>query len=548
MKKLFWSLLLFLLAALPAQAAEQIDFYRIDATIQSDASVSFIETIDYNFGAESRHGIFRTIPTTKTNADNKKFSLEITDISVEDPFTTSRTGDEISIKIGDANRTITGTHRYTIRYTVSGALTYFPDHDELYWNMFGTNWEVPIVRGAAHVTIPGTTVDIQTKCFTGASGATGEDCTTTHQSGVVSTTLTKSLGAYEGMSVVIGFPKDLVALVDPKEVVPFQMTTAGKIALLIFGILAFGWYIAAPLAVIWYWVKHGRDPKAPMGVVSAWFSPPKNSALRDLTPVETGTLVDESADMRDIYGTLIDLARRGYIKIVERSKDKFSFTKMKEWKGDGGLQPFEQELLTGLIGDKETVKFEDTELAVTAKKVSDQVYTSLVADGFFPKNPQNVRNLFYVIAALAFITMNLPLTIIAGIFGRHMPRKTLFGAQSAAIAASLKNFLGSQEKHLAFQAKNQMFFEKLLPYAVAFGVEDIWAKRFADIPMTPPDWYQTRGTTFNSVVFAKSIGKSYGSGFTAGASHQSSTGFRSGFSSGGGFSGGGGGGGGGGSW
>src|SRR3989339_160386 len=119
MKKLFWSLLLFLLAALPAQAAEQIDFYRIDATIQSDASVSFIETIDYNFGAESRHGIFRTIPTTKTNADNKKFSLEITDISVEDPFTTSRTGDEISIKIGDANRTITGTHRYTIRYTVS---------------------------------------------------------------------------------------------------------------------------------------------------------------------------------------------------------------------------------------------------------------------------------------------------------------------------------------------------------------------------------------------------------------------------------------------
>lgn len=548
MKKLFWALLLFFFAVLPVRAAEQIDFYRVDAVINPDATVGITETIDYNFGDESRHGIYRTIPLTKTNAENKKFSLTVSDISVGDTFTTSRAGEELAIKIGDADKTVTGKHRYIIRYIVAGALTYFPDHDELYWNMFGIGWEVPIFAGTARVTIPGAPPNIQMKCFTGEQSAQSTDCTTAYQGGVVMTTLTKPLSAYEGMTAVIGFPKDLVAIVNPKEVVPFEMTTGGKIILLIVAVLAFGWYIVAPAFVIWYWAKHGRDPRALMGVVSAWFSPPKNGKLRELTPVETGTLLDESADMRDIYGTLIDLARRGYIKIVERSKDKFSFTKVKEWKGDSGLQSFEQELLTGLVGDKETVKFEDTELAVTAKKVTDQVYTSLVADGFFPKNPQTIRNIFYGIAALAFVTMNLPLTIIAAIFGRHMPRKTPFGAQSAAIAASLKNFLGSQEKHLAFQAKNQMFFEKLLPYAVAFGVEDIWAKRFADIPMTPPDWYQTRGSTFNSLVFAKSISTSYGKGFTVNASHQSSTGFHSGFSSGGGFSGGGGGGGGGGSW
>ncbi len=547
MKKLFWLLLLFFLAALPVRA-EQIDYYQVDAVVGEDASVSFVETIDYNFGSESRHGIFRTIPTTKTNADNKKFSLEITDISTEDPFTTSRIGDEISVKIGDPDRTITGTHRYTIRYTVSGALTYFPDHDELYWNMFGTQWEVPVITGDARIKLPDGAAEAQVKCYTGPAGSTDQYCAAGFANGIATFGLTLPQNAYSGMTAVVGFPKGLVAVVEPKEVVPFQMTTAGKIALILLAVAAFGWYIVAPFFIFRNWLKYGRDPKPPMGVVSAWFSPPKNGKLRDLTPLETGALADETVDMRDIYGTIIDLARRGYIKIVERAKDKFSFTKTKEWKGDASLQPFEQELLTGLIGEKQTVHFEDADLLTTVKKVSDLVYTSLVADGFFPKNPQSIRNKYYVIAALAFVTMNLPLAIVAAVFGRHMPRKTLPGAQAAAVASSLKNFLGSQEKHLTFQAKNQMFFEKLLPYAVAFGVEGEWAKRFADIPMTQPDWYQTRGTTFNSMVFVKSISTSYGRGFTASASHQSSTGFHSGFSSGGGSSGGGGGGGGGGSW
>jgi uncharacterized membrane protein len=126
-----------------------------------------------------------------------------------------------------------------------------------------------------------------------------------------------------------------------------------------------------------------------------------------------------------------------------------------------------------------------------------------------------------------------------------MPRKTLLGAQIARDAHSLKNFLTSQKRQLEFQAQNQMMFEKLLPYAIAFGVEKVWAKRFEKINLHEPSWYQGYSTTssFNSIYFAGALSNSFSSFKSSSAPSSSGSGF-----GGGGFSGGGGGGGGGGSW
>jgi uncharacterized membrane protein len=108
----------------------------------------------------------------------------------------------------------------------------------------------------------------------------------------------------------------------------------------------------------------------------------------------------------------------------------------------------------------------------------------------------------------------------------------------------MKNFLNSQERQLNFQGDKQMFFEKLLPFAVAFGVEKAWAKRFEAIDIKNPDWYEgTSSSHFNTALFASSLSHSYSS-FASSSTPPSSS--SSGFS--GGSSGGGGGGGGGGSW
>jgi len=137
---------------------------------------------------------------------------------------------------------------------------------------------------------------------------------------------------------------------------------------------------------------------------------------------------------------------------------------------------------------------------------------------------------------------------VAFLFGRVMPRKTVFGAEAKNVAFSLKNFLTSQKRQLEFQADKQMMFERLLPFAVAFGVEKIWAKRFETLNITQPSWYHSYSSNnFNSYLLVNSLNSSFRSINTAATPTRSSSGFSSGFS-GGGFSGGGGGGGGGGSW
>ena len=110
-------------------------------------------------------------------------------------------------------------------------------------------------------------------------------------------------------------------------------------------------------------------------------------------------------------------------------------------------------------------------------------------------------------SALGIFSGNFFLFIVALIFGRLMPAKTQYGAEEANKAKALRNFLKSQERQLQFQGDKQILFEKLLPYAVAFGVEKAWAKRFETIALKSPDWYQGYGSTtaFNSLILANAL-------------------------------------------
>ncbi|HXP46179.1 MAG TPA: hypothetical protein VN810_02820, partial [Terriglobales bacterium] len=115
-----------------------------------------------------------------------------------------------------------------------------------------------------------------------------------------------------------------------------------------------------------------------------------------------------------------------------------------------------------------------------------------------------------------------------------------------------KMFLGAVDKDrlatLAATEQTPAVFEKYLPYAVALGVEQAWAGRFADVlerAKYSPAWCSDGSWTgMNVGVMAASLSNSVSSAI---ASSSSSPGSSSGFG-GGGSSGGGGGGGGGGGW
>lgn len=563
MKKLILSLLLSLspLFFAIAASAEEIKSFETDISINKDGTVDVRETIEYDFGNLYRHGIFREIPELRVNNEGKKYILDYTDFSVKDiegnnyQYKLSRYNNIITLKIGDPDKTITRINRYVIGYRISGALTYFSDHDELYFNATGNDWEVPIGVARTTVKLPKVVEEnkIRAACYTGATGSTETLCNFSVEVPAIAFNTQQPLLYGEGLTIVVGFPKQMVATLEAKLYVPFWETPFGRILAFVLTtvliIAAIAWYMIAPFYIIYKWFKEGRDPEGTVGQVSAWFDPPKSVKTdRYLTPGEVGTLGDETVDLKDISATIIDLARRGYIKIEERKKkDSYLLKKVPKTRGNHTLLPFEKTLLDKFFKSKSELRLKDAKLYEEVEEVKKSLYEAVVSEGLFPKNPQSIRTIYYVISFLALFTGNMFLAIVALVFGRVMPRKTVDGANAKNVAQSLKNFLSSQERQLKFQADKQMMFEKLLPFAVAFGVEKIWAKRFENLDIKQPSWYSGYGTShFSSYIFVNSLSSSMSSFRTAATPTRSSTGHSSGFS--GGFSGGGGGGGGGGSW
>jgi uncharacterized membrane protein len=361
---------------------------------------------------------------------------------------------------------------------------------------------------------------------------------------------TQVLNQGEGLTIVIGFPKNIVAVLEPKEYKTFWETLLGKIVSTLIILAIVFWYFILPIYIIYRFFKYGRDPRvAGPGEVRAWFDPPKTpNGKRFLTPAEVGTLGDETVDLKDISATIVDLARRGYLKIEERKKGEFWL--IKKEKPTDKLLGFEKLLLEEFFGKSNEINLRKRQLYDEVEKVKKEIYNQVVKESLFPEDPQKIRTIMTVLTIFALMTGNFFLALVAFIFGRNLPRKTVEGAKAKNVAFSLRNFLKSQERQLEFQADKQMMFEKLLPYAIVFGVEKIWAKRFKDLSIRPPEWYQGYDTrSFNSLVFVNSLNSSISS-FQSSARPVTSTTSTSGFSSGfsGGFSGGGGGGGGGGSW
>ena len=573
-----------LFLALPALAQEVINSFHVRININQNASLNVTETIVYDFGAEQRHGIFREIPYKyRTDADRR--TIELSNIRVTNGqghrLTTSisNSGDNKVIRIGDADIFVSGVQTYIINYKIEGAINYFDDHDELYWNVTGDDWQVGISNTVAEVILPGTVSgeDIDFTCFAGVFGS-NLSCDTSSHSGNTSTFSQNELLPGQGLTVVFGFPKNTVH--EPSAWDKFVKTLKDNIILFLPLLV---------LIIMWrLWLTKGRDP-AGRGTIVAQYEPPDN-----LTPAEVGTIVDEKVHPKDTSSMIIDLAVRGYLKIrrIEKSgifgSTDYELTKLKA--GDDLKNNFEKEFFEKLFTTKkhksglskvvevisgkaeavpdDVVKISELKNSFykTLQEVNKQIYKSTVTKGYFEKNPNTVRTVFAVIGIIVMF-LSFPLAGIFGflavialvlsgliilLFGLKMPKKTVRGAEVYEQILGLKEYLSVAEKdRIEFHnapEKSPERFEKLLPYAMVLGVEKAWATQFKDIYTQQPSWYQGgQGDVFSAIILTSALSDFNSQTQSVLASSPSSAaGGGSGFSGGG--VGGGFGGGGGGSW
>ena len=122
-----------------------------------------------------------------------------------------------------------------------------------------------------------------------------------------------------------------------------------------------------------------------------------------------------------------------------------------------------------------------------------------------------------------------------------MPARTVGGARAREATLGFKEFLSRvEEDRYKRMITSPELFEKYLPYAMAFGVEEKWANAFKDIYREPPDWYSGGTGPFNVSSFSQSISSMSSAAASSMSSSPNSSGSGGGGSSGGGSGGGGG--------
>jgi uncharacterized membrane protein YgcG len=483
----------------------------------------------------------------------------------------SNEGRYTKIRIGDPDREVHGVVIYIVRYRAREALAEFAEHDEIYWNATGHEWNAPIARASATVRLPApvTKGDLQAAGYTGAFGQTERAVDIDYpEPGVVRFAATRPLAPLEGLTVAVGFPQGVVAF-------PTAAAQAGRMA-------ADNWVALLPVAWLVFLIRRyrtgGRDPD-PGAPVMVTYEPPTG-----LTPGAVGTLVDERVDPVDITATVVDLAIRGHLTIrteqEERlfgllTSDETIFT-LASGHTPAGLLPHEQAVLAALFTS-------GTEVRASALKnkfythlpgIRSALYEHLTQNAHFEASPESVRNRWIGWGVVAGVVTGLAaagwmqlrglsapasvvVPIVSGVltavaffaFARAMPRRTQKGAAARQWARGFQEFATRVEadRLARLAAEPRQTFETLLPYAMALGVADEWAEKFEHIYQErPPGWYV--GPVHGHAFSTRSMERSLSGAMAATSQNMTASPRSSSGSGGGGFSGGGGGGGGGGSW
>ncbi|MEW5980987.1 MAG: DUF2207 domain-containing protein [Acidobacteriota bacterium] len=560
-----------------------IEDFHADVRVGADGVIVVTETIRPRFEG-TWNGIFRTIPVDYTTPQGFTYTLRLDVDSVTDGdgsdlrYESSRERHYRKLKIwvpgaADARRTV------VIRYRVANGLKFFEEHDELYWNVTGDEWEVPIEHAQAVIRLPPGVENIRTNAFTGGYGSRESQAII----GPAASTLERRIPGDDPVIVEtsgpLSFREGLTVAVAWNPGVVARPTATQKAR----SFLADNWALGIPLFVFagmfWVWRRHGRDPRRLP--VAVQYEPPEG-----LTPAEVGTLADNSPDLRDITATIVDLAVRGFLRIEEKQEERFfglfnateyTLSLMKpagEWTE---LRPHETHMLSNLFStthrgsaalpaqpiDSVDVSDLKNRFYKHVPTIKEHVVKGLIGHGYYRRRPDQIKRWFFlaagIVAVLSIMASDIldlgGTGVIAGflsaiviaVFGWFMPARTIKGARALERVLGFEDFLDKVEGDRYERLKSTPhMFERYLPFAMALGVERNWAKAFDGIYTTQPAWYVGgHYPVFRAQAFTSSLHgltQSAGSAMISAPRSSGGSGSGGGGFSGGGFGGGGGGG------
>jgi hypothetical protein len=497
------------LLTLPAFAREwRITNFSSSMEVAPDGTMTVRENLAVSFEGEF-HGIYRDIPIQYPGPHGSNYSLFLTVTGVTDgqgrklKYESSVQGDFRHLKIYVPNAVNT-TKVVAISYTVKNAVRWFDDHDELYFNVTGNDWPVPIDSAMAIILFPPNAANnLRGQAFTGVYGSEGRDATVTINGNVVKVSTNNTLDMREGLTADVYITKGI--LTEPSQLT-FALWFIRSNVIVLLPLWAF-------VVMFFFWWTKGRDPKADISV-APMYDPPK-----DMTPAEVGALTNDAVHPRDITSTLVDLAVKGYLKIEEVeskmllfSHRDYIFHSLKPQGSWSSLEAHERVMLKHMFpADATQIRMSElrNQFYVAIPTIKEDILAELRAKGMYSVDPDSAHAYVFIgvlLTALPFVLLqvfkiadvlaSVGMVILAGIisllivflFARIMPAKSLKGVRTKIEILGLQEFINRVDADRLKRMPPDTF-EKILPYAMVLGIENRWAKSFEGIVQNPPTWY-----------------------------------------------------------
>ncbi len=551
-----------------AADTERIGAYWVSAEL-TDSGLRVSEVIDYDFGIQSRHGIYRTIP------DVVQGSISVESPTAPDHAEISTSYGTTTIKIGDAARTINGRHRYRIDYTLAsdavvqgGVLSYNAVGDE--WTVPINNFELKLVV-SAELDSPrcamGTAWDERACNIVGSSLEPWWTVERDHIDPGDALTVSGRLGPADHAAVVLLAPTG--AATDPGSgiVAPFLLALIAALAISIPTIIVVRragrervWSGGAADAA-WGEIDDEMpseriDERSLAELATIEFEPP-----RDMSAVEGGLVIDERVRDHHLSAWLLESAIRDEISISGQTKPVLH-------RGDAPPHPTVHPILDAMFGDRQEIELGSYDKGFTEgwSRLKSDLDDWLNGSPHWDSSGRRRRTLARVAGIVTFL---VGLAVLAfGVVGASRDgggeATIIIGAAIAGVGAavvvhsfellvrtemgsaywlrveSFRRFLHNSEARHVNEAAEKGVLRHYTAWAVALDEADNWFEAVDTAARNDPSLRSNFGRDLAFVTLGSHIATASSAASTAPSS-----------SGGGGFSGGaggGGGGGGGGSW
>lgn len=233
-----------------------------------------------------------------------------------------------------------------------------------------------------------------------------------------------------------------------------------------------------------------------------------------IPPALVGVLYHQRVTPREIAATLIDLALRKDIFILDRERG-FAFGK---GRFDQRLLGYEKLLLAKIFrnnmsSDQEMLE-QKVQSQIYSKKVSmvsAGIYAIATRLGYFRQNPRKVHAkywLFGIVAisislagfAASFIFQIFPAftaffwigmmisAVVIIIMASNIPLRTEIGKDALSNWLAFRRYL-TDPNPIEYSPTVHQLFEAYLPYAIVLDCEAAWSRRFAQHTFIVPDWF-----------------------------------------------------------